>query len=169
MNQKKSGNYLRCLRKEKGLTQEQLAEHFNVSSRTVSRWETGSNAPDLSILVEIADFYQVDVREIIDGERKSKNMDSETKDILRKVAEYGDVEKERLKKRVNSITSVAIILLLFSLLLDITNGFGFIPEKPCQNMSDFTTGIILVALIQHLLYLNGILGKIGSWLYQLKK
>ena len=96
-------------------------------------------------------------------------MDSETKDILRKVAEYGDVEKERLKKRVNSITSVAIILLLFSLLLDITNGFGFIPEKPCQNMSDFTTGIILVALIQHLLYLNGTLGKLGSWLYQLKK
>ena len=41
MNQKKTGEFLKHLRKEKGLTQEQLAERFYVSSRTVSRWETG--------------------------------------------------------------------------------------------------------------------------------
>ena len=41
MDQKKTGLFLRELRKEKELTQEQLAEQFNVSSRTVSRWETG--------------------------------------------------------------------------------------------------------------------------------
>ena len=169
MDQKKLGNFLRILRKEKNLTQEQLAEQFNVSPRTVSRWETGSNAPDLSTLIEIADFYQVDVREIIDGERKSKNMDSETKNILRKVAEYGDAEKERLKKHVNSIAPVAIILLLFSLLLDITNGFGFIPERPCQNMSNFAVGLTLLWFMLNLLYLNGTLDKIGAWLYRLKK
>ena len=54
------------LRNEKKMTQEQLAEQFYVSSRTVSRWETGSNLPDISLLVELADFYEVDVREIID-------------------------------------------------------------------------------------------------------
>ena len=69
MNQKNIGSFLKILRKEKNLTQEQLAEQFNVSSRTVSRWETGSNMPDLSLLVELADFYNVDIREIIDGER----------------------------------------------------------------------------------------------------
>ena len=41
MNQQKTGELLKHLRKEKGLTQEQLAEHFYVSTRTVSRWETG--------------------------------------------------------------------------------------------------------------------------------
>ena len=41
MNQKNIGSFLKTLRKEKNLTQEQLAEQFNVSSRTVSRWETG--------------------------------------------------------------------------------------------------------------------------------
>lgn len=41
MNQQKIGVFLKHLRKDKGLTQEQLAEHFCVSSRTVSRWETG--------------------------------------------------------------------------------------------------------------------------------
>ena len=76
MNQKNIGSFLKILRKEKNLTQEQLAEQFNVSSRTVSRWETGSNMPDLSLLVELADFYNVDIREIIDGERKSEIMNS---------------------------------------------------------------------------------------------
>ena len=65
MNQQKIGKLLRELRKEKGMTQEQLAEHFHVSSRTVSRWETGNNMPDLSLLIELADFYDVDIREII--------------------------------------------------------------------------------------------------------
>ena len=45
MDQKKIGHFLKELRKEKELTQEQLAEKFHVSDRTVSRWETGSNMP----------------------------------------------------------------------------------------------------------------------------
>ncbi|MBQ2998137.1 MAG: helix-turn-helix transcriptional regulator, partial [Oscillospiraceae bacterium] len=88
MDQIKIGKFLKHLRKEKGLTQEQLAEQFFVSSRTVSRWETGNNMPDLDILIELADFYNADIREIIDGERKSNNMESETKSTLKKVAEY---------------------------------------------------------------------------------
>ena len=51
MDTKKIGAFLKQCRKEKNLTQEQLAEKFGVSERTVSRWETGSNMPDLSILV----------------------------------------------------------------------------------------------------------------------
>lgn len=49
MNQQKTGQLLKELRKEKNLTQEQLAEQFHISSRSVSRWETGANLPDLSI------------------------------------------------------------------------------------------------------------------------
>ena len=78
MNQVKIGEFLRELRKGKGLTQEQLAEQFNISRRSVSRWETGSNMPDVGLLIEIADFFEVDIREIIDGERKSENMDELT-------------------------------------------------------------------------------------------
>ena len=93
MDQKKIGSFLKELRKEKGLTQEQLAERLKVSSRSVSRWETGNNMPDLSILVELSDFYNLDIKEIIDGERKSENMEKETKDTLLKVAEYSQLEK----------------------------------------------------------------------------
>ncbi len=59
MDQVKIGSFLKKLRNEKNLTQENLAEQLNVSNRTVSRWETGSNMPDIGILVEIAEFKQV--------------------------------------------------------------------------------------------------------------
>ena len=57
MDQKKTGQFLKTLRKEKQITQEALAEILHVSNRTVSRWETGSNMPDISLLVELAEFY----------------------------------------------------------------------------------------------------------------
>ena len=63
MDQQKIGEFLKTLRKDNNLTQEELADKMNVSRRTVSRWETGSNLPDLSILVELADLYDVDMRE----------------------------------------------------------------------------------------------------------
>ena len=62
MDQSKIGAFLKSLRKEKNLTQEQLAEQLNVSGRTVSRWETGSNMPDISLLVELAEFFGVNYR-----------------------------------------------------------------------------------------------------------
>ena len=53
MDQIKIGTFLKLLRKEKNLTQEQLAEQLGVSTRTVSRWENGNNMPDISLLSEI--------------------------------------------------------------------------------------------------------------------
>ncbi len=49
MDQKRIGSFLKELRKEKGITQERVAEKLNVSARTVSRWETGRNMPDISL------------------------------------------------------------------------------------------------------------------------
>jgi transcriptional regulator with XRE-family HTH domain len=110
MDQKKTGSFLRELRKNKGLTQEQAAERFNTSSRTISRWETGAYMPDISMLVEIAEFYEVDVREIIDGERKNDNMNSEVKEVAVKMADYSETEKNRTLKWIRIISFVALIL-----------------------------------------------------------
>ena len=101
MDTKKIGEFLKVLRKEKGLTQEQLAESLLVSGRTVSRWETGMNMPDLSVLIQMAEFYDVEVKEILDGERKSEIMDKELKETLSKVADYNKLEKEKVTKAGN--------------------------------------------------------------------
>ena len=97
MDQQKVGSFLKELRKEKDITQEQLAEQLNVSGRTVSRWETGNNMPDISILVELADFYDVSIPEIIDGERKSETMNKEVKETALKLSEYAEAINQSIR------------------------------------------------------------------------
>ena len=94
MDQKKIGAFLKQLRNEKNLTQEELSEKFYVSTKTISRWETGSNMPDLSMLIELAEFYQVEITELIDGERKTDSSATDSKNTLKKVAQYSEEEKK---------------------------------------------------------------------------
>lgn len=114
IDQIKIGNFLKSLRKEKGKTQEEIAEMLGVSSRSVSRWEHGSTLPDLGLLVELADYYDVDIREIIDGERKSEQSQSETKETLLKVIDYTDMDKKQAlnKKKVIIIICYIVIITL---------------------------------------------------------
>ena len=120
MDQQKIGRFLKDLRKEKNLTQEQLAERFQISRRTVSRWETGSNLPDLDILIEMADYYDVDLRELLDGERKSEKMNKELEETVLKVADYSNEEKQKLTKRMHwlfiggFIAAVIYMVLVFT-------------------------------------------------------
>ena len=126
MDQQKIGRFLKDLRKEKNLTQEQLAERFQISRRTVSRWETGSNLPDLDILIEMADYYDVDLRELLDGESKSEKMNKELEETVLKVADYSNEEKQKLTKRMHwlfiggFIAAVIYVVLVFT---DHSNNF----------------------------------------------
>lgn len=110
MDSKKIGIFLKTIRKEKGLTQEQLAEILSVSGRTVSRWETGINMPDLSILIQIADYYDIEINDILGEERKSGNVNSDLKETLNKVADYASIEKEQAKKIGSISFSVTFII-----------------------------------------------------------
>ncbi len=158
MDMIKTGIFLKELRKERDMTQEQLAEILNVSGRTVSRWETGNNLPDLDVLIELADLYDVDIRELIDGERKSENMDKETKETLKKVADYADAEKKRLSKKMADMTAGALVLLLgYSFL---SNCGMDLPESSLQNLSEFALGMTMAALVLNILYALGFLDKI---------
>lgn len=123
MDQKKVGLFLKTLRKEKNITQEVLAETLNVSSRTVSRWETGSNMPDISLLVELSEFYQVSIPEIINGERKSEKMNQETKDTAIKMAEYSKNELNTEKRKI-----ISVLLMIFGGFI-IISAFAIFPNE----------------------------------------
>ncbi len=152
MDQKKTGLFLRELRKEKELTQEQLAEQFNVSSRTVSRWETGSNMPDLSVLVELSDFYQVDIKEIIDGERKSENMNEETRETLVKVAEYTEEDKKVQHYKMRKI--LGGVLMGFGAFLVISAMTIFPPDSSWGSIYSVIGAIIISAGVYQLICRN---------------
>lgn len=142
MDQIKIGEFLKELRKEKGLTQEQFAEQFNVSRRSVSRWEIGNNMPDLDTLIEVADYYEIDLRELLDGERKSEKMNEELKETVLKVAEYSSNEKEVKRKRLNRcfIISGICFLLVF---LDHQFGVEIFAKAFINPIDDFVAGALL--------------------------
>lgn len=150
----KVGNFIKELRKEKSLSQEKLAEVFMVSRRTVSRWETGSNMPDLDILIEMADYFDVDLREILDGERKIDKMDQELKDTVLKVVDYTNEDKKRLMRVTLVLFVVGIISIVFNQYLNNS-------ELPSTNLLDFirglTTGLSIGSLIVGILYVSGAL------------
>ena len=113
----KIGNFLRELRNDKKMTQEEIAEKFGVSSRSVSRWENGNTMPELGILVELAVFYEVDIKEIIDGERKSEIMEIEKTELLSKVADYVNEEKKMAIKRKSLLSYLAIGMAVLAIVI----------------------------------------------------
>lgn len=108
MDQQKTGSFLKELRKAKKLTQEQVGEELNVSGRTVSRWETGRNMPDISLLAELAEFYEVSISEIIDGTRKNSTAETGVKEVAEKMSDYADAQKERYIKYIRYIRQLSI-------------------------------------------------------------
>lgn len=155
MDQKKTGSFLRELRKEKQLTQEQLAERFGVTSRSVSRWETGSNMPDLSILVELADFYDVDIRDIIDGERKGEDMNKEEKERLQLVADYAETEKNTLLMRLRIFSIVGLISLIAGLVMMVISRDNNLPVY--DYLMGTLMGVAIGALLVTVFYSTGVL------------
>ena len=144
MDQIKIGKYLQELRKEKGLTQEQLAEHVGVARRTISRWETGSNMPDLDILIELSDFYAVDLREILNGERKSERMDRELKETVLQVADYSNEEKIRLLRRMHWLFIAGLIGFVAFLVI---TAAGLADTSPYEGIGSFGLGIAFGMII----------------------
>ena len=160
MDQQKMGAFLKKLRNEKNLTQEQLAERFNTTRRSVSRWETGYNLPDIDILIEMSDFYDVDLREILDGERENEKMDQEMKDTAIKVAEYGNIQKEKMAR----VTLVYFILGIVALIVNQGMQFFDLPSTFWVGFAKgATAGLALLSMIFGILYLTGAMAKVKDF------
>ena len=71
MDTKKIGMFLKELRNENGMTQEQLGEKIGVSNKTISRWETGNYMPPVDCLNMLSDIYHISINEMLGGERAS--------------------------------------------------------------------------------------------------
>ena len=69
MDMSKMGAFLQELRKEHGLTQEQLGEKLHISGKTISRWETGTYMPPVEMLLALSELYGVSMNELVAGER----------------------------------------------------------------------------------------------------
>lgn len=108
MNQTEIGKFIAKCRKEKKLTQAQLAEKLNITDRAISKWETGKSMPDSSIMLELCEILGITVNELLSGEK----IDME---VYEKKAEENLITLKR--KEENNITKNVIISILFSVTL----------------------------------------------------
>lgn len=160
MDQKKIGIFLKALRKEKQLTQEQLAEILGVTNRSISRWENGVNMPDFDLVIEIANYYNVSIEEILDGERKNEMIDKKTEEMLLKVAEYESEEKQRFSRRICALFIVATLAFI---LYGVLNFTGLDVKDGYEQIASYAMGIVGGALLVGVLYTSGYLEKIKAF------
>ena len=123
MNQESIGRFIASCRKEKGMTQQELAEKLEVSDRTIGNWENGRNMPDYSILKELCNTLDIDVNEFLSGEKIEKNEfqthSIENLDLILK-------EYYKMKKQKNMFKYIAIIIGIIAMILIATFNCIFI-------------------------------------------
>ena len=118
MNQEKIGKFIANLRKEKNMTQQELAKKLGVTDRAISKWENGRGLPDYSLLQDLCDTLSISINELFSGEKLSKE-DYKTKAEENMSKLINDNYSE--KKKINWIIaiSVAVVYLSISILFDI--------------------------------------------------
>ena len=114
--------------------------------------------PDISLLVEISEFYDVSIPEIINGERKSEIMKREVKEVAEAMSDYAATEKTLLLKRAKIISIVGLISLLIGLIMESICYDSMIPIYEC--VKGVCWGLAVGALVTMVLYTTGILAEI---------
>lgn len=160
MDQKKTGQFLKELRKEKGQTQEQLSEILGVSNRSISRWENGVNMPDFDLVIKLANYYQVSIDELLDGERKENMIDKKTQETLLKVADYNNNDKMIFSRRLNLLFILGVIAFVIYMILYIQ---GLTSVGIYENIADFALGLVFGMLLVGVLYTSRYMSKIRAF------
>ena len=113
-------NKLYELRKQKGFSQEELANRLNVSRQTISKWEVGESTPDMEKLVAISDLFEVSLDELVKGEESKM---AEPSERIVKSELYSDIKEHVLtednKKRVTKGLKIAGIIAGVIVLIDL--------------------------------------------------
>lgn len=157
MDQKRIGSFLRELRKEKGLTQEQLAETLGVSNRSVSRWENGVNLPDFDLVIEIARYFSVSIEEFLDGEKKQEMLDQKTEQTLLKVADYESNGKKQFSGRICILFLLAIAAFGVHSVLNL---LGLSSQAGYVGIANFSMGLVFGALLVGALYTSRYMARV---------
>ena len=138
MNVKKVGEFIKQKRKEKKLTQKELAEKLSITDRAISKWERGICCPDISILKELSSILEVSVNELLAGEEIAKLEKEKTDAVLiSSVNKYTSIEKRKRLGLWLLTISVVIINIIFIFIMFLMynqiNGTGGMAINSIQN------------------------------------
>ena len=139
MNQEKTGKFIAELRKEKGMTQEQLAEKMGVTDKSISRWENGKTIPDLSMITILAEELNVEVSELLNGRKMTKEELEKLRDTINNVIEYSNKEKKNKTTKLNNYFRAGLVCILIVIL---DNQFNLLSYIFKDNIPDFIDGAL---------------------------
>lgn len=131
---------LKKIRKDKGYTQEILAEKLNVVRQTVSKWEKGLSLTDVDMLSKIANVLETDVNILLDGQITTTDQ-SEIVKQLAKINEQLTIKNRRYKKIMKTIAIILLIIVIFGILLVILNIGTFISISNSETTTTVETMI----------------------------
>lgn len=124
MDVTKTGNLIKELRIEKGLTQKELAVKLNVSTAAVSKWENGKGFPDISILEPLSSELGISITELVNGKKTEENKESDS--IAKDIIEISKKEMKFEKARqifVTSALSVTVAAVIAFIIIDSYSGY----------------------------------------------
>ena len=117
MEQEMIGKFISSCRKEKGLTQMQLAEKLNITNRAVSKWETGKCMPDYSIIESLCTELNTTLAELMNGEEDDKSIHTyDNEQIVEMMKEMQELKKAKITFTGYILIIVGIVMLTLSLL-----------------------------------------------------
>ena len=154
------GEQIKNYRKTAGLTQEQVANYLGVSTPAVNKWEKGSNMPDISLLVDIADYYDISIPEIINGERKSEIMNEEERKIAKTMSDYATTEKEKIFKEMKIQSIMGVCALVLYWILHETDAYMY--SDALEKLTGYCETLVSVSVIMMAAYTTGSLSKLRS-------
>ena len=112
MNQEKIGKFIASVRKEKNITQNELAEKLGVSDRTIGNWENGRNMPDVSLFKPLCESLDITLNDLLSGEKVSDNCYHER--LEENIINAIDYSNKKIEKNNNTIAFIFIILCILS-------------------------------------------------------
>lgn len=143
MEQQMVGKFISTCRKEKGLTQMQLAEKLNITNRAISKWETGKSMPDVSIMLDLCDILGITVNELLSGERIAmENYQKRAEENLMELQS----KKEKVQREYNSILKILIGAFSLLFVLNMVLNY-FFPEINFNNLLGLPSIAIAVILL----------------------
>ena len=118
MNLIKIGNFIACCRKDKKMTQEQLAEKLYITDRAVSKWERGLSLPDADKMLDLCNILDINVNELLMGEKiDMKDYEKKTEELLIEMTKQEEIKNKKLLTDMYVLTFTAIIFYVSIILL----------------------------------------------------
>lgn len=141
MDQLKTGKFIAQMRKERGLTQRQLADALLISDKTVSKWECGNGMPEVSLMMPLCQLLGITVNELLSGKRLTsfEYQQNAEENIMRLI-------KERQEAKFRMVIEVLVIFLTFLASISLIMVAGLTEISPRLRIALVVIGLVVMAL-----------------------